>query len=182
MLFLFGLGNIWITHTSYTFIPSKKINIVNSYQNKIKLRLNDCYNQSVISELENFPKMRTYIKFKTVNKLEDYLIHTNDLNNRFSISKLRLSSHNLRIETGRYDKLEVERRLCENCKQVDDEFHFIINCSLYNNERNVLFNSISNIDRSFKNADTNDKFYTILKAKQNICENVGIFARNCHKV
>ena len=117
-----------------------------------------------------------------LNILEDYLIHTNDLNNRFSISKLRLSSHKLRIETGRYDKLEVEKRLCENCKQVDDEFHFIIDCSLYNNERQILFNNISKIDRSFKNANSNDKFCTILKAKQNICENVGIFARNCQKL
>ena len=66
-----------------------------------------CYNQFVISELEKFPKMRTYVKFKTVNKLEDYLIHTNDLNNRFSISKLRLSDHRLKIETGRYENLPV---------------------------------------------------------------------------
>ena len=181
ILFLHGLGNIWSSHTSTDFIPSKKINIINSFQFIIKQRLTDSNNQTIISDLQNFPKMRTYIKFKKLNKLENYLIFTNDLNKRFSISKLRLSSHKLKIETGRYENLPVEKRLCDHCQKIDDEFHFVMECSLYITERNVLFDYINKIDKQFQNLDSNYKFNIICMASKNICEEVGVFANLCTK-
>ena len=52
------------------------------------------------------------------------------------------------METGRYTKptaTPIEKRLCFNCKVVEDEFHFIFKCSLYNSERKWFIDDISNI-------------------------------------
>ena len=58
---------------------------------------------------------------------------------RQSLTKLRLSSHALRIETARYGRHRIDRaeRLCLFCdqRQLDDEFHFICQCPLLHDIR-----------------------------------------------
>ena len=55
------------------------------------------------------------------------------------MAKLRLSSHQLLIETGRYSQNRTERaqRLCTLCDRsdVEDEYHFVIICPLYSHLR-----------------------------------------------
>ena len=65
------------------------------------------------------------------------------------LSKFRLSSHDLEIERGRYDKKSIKphERYCRYCKStnyltVGDEFHFLMECPLYNYERTVSLNKI----------------------------------------
>ena len=48
---------------------------------------------------------------------------------RLDFTRLRLSSHNLKIETGRWSRLPRERRLCP-CGHVQDEKHVIEECEL----------------------------------------------------
>ena len=49
---------------------------------------------------------------------------------RLAFTRMRTSSHRLRIETGRWAKLEREQRLCK-CKQaVGDEAHALTQCTL----------------------------------------------------
>ena len=60
------------------------------------------------------------------------------------ITKFRISAHQLRIETGRYERkknqagkipiLEREERVCLYCNlsKVEDESHFLLECSLGN--------------------------------------------------
>ncbi len=46
----------------------------------------------------------------------------------------------LRVETGRYEGLAFEERVCPYCKDlVEDESHMILYCPLYNNIRKCLF-------------------------------------------
>ena len=58
---------------------------------------------------------------------------------RHVMSQLRLSSHKLRIETGRYGRNREERhdRICVFCdsRDIEDQFHFIFKCHIYNNLR-----------------------------------------------
>ena len=55
------------------------------------------------------------------------------------MTKLRISAHNLAIETGRYarpTKIVAENRFCFNCKnKVESEYHMIFDCELYSEER-----------------------------------------------
>ena len=57
---------------------------------------------------------------------------------RVALSKLRLSSHRLLIESGRWNRpqpIPREQRLCAICNYLEDEYHLLFECSLYNNER-----------------------------------------------
>ena len=67
---------------------------------------------------------------------------------RRNFTKMRISAHNLAIETGRYAKpIEIpkEKRVCFHCKQPETEFHLIFECPLYHDERNLLYNDLSQI-------------------------------------
>jgi hypothetical protein len=55
------------------------------------------------------------------------------------LTRLRVSSHRLRIESERYGRGRVERheRTCQFCdaNELEDEYHFVIKCSAYENLR-----------------------------------------------
>ncbi len=66
--------------------------------------------------------------------------------------QFRISSHSLRIETGRYEreklqcgkivKLHASKRVCKICNlgKIEDEQHYIMECPAYKLECNALFN------------------------------------------
>lgn len=56
---------------------------------------------------------------------------------RYIISRWRLSNHTLQIEVGRYVKPKIERenRVCQQCMVLEDEFHAIFVCPLYESAR-----------------------------------------------
>ena len=60
---------------------------------------------------------------------------------RKSLVKLRISSRNLQIETGRYDKIARDERLCSLCNRnkIEDETHFLLDCPSYSSIRDRFF-------------------------------------------
>ena len=56
-------------------------------------------------------------------------------------SKFKLSSHQIRIETGRYGNNRVERslRICKCCdkNEIEDVYHFLLVCPAYFDLRTV---------------------------------------------
>ena len=62
---------------------------------------------------------------------------------RYIITRWRLSNHTLQIEIGRYSRPKIERgdRVCEHCHILEDEFHAIFVCPLYDSIRSK-FNDI----------------------------------------
>ncbi len=88
---------------------------------------------------EKFPKLHTYKKFKQDCRPENHLLHLENRGHQIALTKFRISSHNLRIETGRYEnnsKLEPYEGLCIFCDRLDieNEFHFLLEYHLYNNK------------------------------------------------
>ena len=56
---------------------------------------------------------------------------------------MRISAHNLNIETGRFYNLDRHERVCSMCnlKVVEDEYHFILQCEKYIDvRRRYLYN------------------------------------------
>ena len=91
-------------------------------------------------------KLDTYFNIKKEFKSEPYLTLDN-FHMRKAICKLRLSAHNLLIETGRYAKprsLPRSERICKHCNFncIENEFHFLSRCSLYETERTKLYGQI----------------------------------------
>ena len=48
---------------------------------------------------------------------------------RIAFTRLRLSSHSLKIETGRWSRIASEERLCGCGLAVESEEHVLLNCS-----------------------------------------------------
>ena len=86
--------------------------------------------------------MRTYILFKYVFKFEKYLSVVNSDNDRVSMTMFTNRSHQLQNEIGRYTipKTPINDRTCKNCNlsSVEDELHFLLNCSKYYHLRGEL--------------------------------------------
>ena len=90
-------------------------------------------------------KLRTYCKIKTSFRSEKYL-HINNFTLR-AITKLRISSHQIKIETGRYLKLEVNERLlvCNKCDLNKNRGRnsFLLECPSTFTDRQVLIDMIN---------------------------------------
>ena len=71
------------------------------------------------------------------------------------------------IEKGRYSspKIPPEDRICVNCKlhEVEDEFHFIMRCSLYNSLRDNMFEQFNDAF-DFQVLTDLEKFHLIMSA------------------
>ncbi len=125
-----------------------------------------------ISNTDKYPKLCTYKTFKTEFKLENYLLTLENHGHKIALTKFRISLYNLHIETGRYErpKLEPHRRLCVyyNLQTVENEFHSLLECPLYINERNCLLQICKFEIESFSNLDLEGKFIEIMKNKKEI--------------
>ena len=124
---------------------------------RIRQRLKDIVLQCFMRERSNDMtrdadqnnKMRTYRKFKTIEnyKCGYYLRQVTDTRHRITLTKLRLSNHELAIETGRYLRpvKKPEERICPMFKlEMEDEYHFLTVCPAYQEKRNVVFDNVKN--------------------------------------
>lgn len=122
---------------------------------QFKLYWNDERNKSVSSG-----KLTTYFNIKKKFNLERYLLLDN-FNLRRAMCRLRISAHDLRIESGRYYKNKILRadRLCTRCdmNEVEDEFHFLTKCKLFEKERAELFKKVTLKNENFWSLSLNDK-------------------------
>ena len=95
-----------------------------------KQRLIDNAIQEWNDDLNNNRTMSLYRLVKNEFGYEKYLNLSKYKSYRQHITKIRLSSHKLRIETGRYGRNRIDRneRLCQicNCGDIEDELSFIL--------------------------------------------------------
>ena len=117
-------------------------------------------------------KLRTYYTFKKEFQFEKYLELQGNFALRRNITKIRISSHRLEIEAGRYSskktnrtRVEANQRLCRNCdlKEVEDEEHAITSCPKYKNDREMMFNFLAETFPHFTNLNNHEKFLFIIR-------------------
>ena len=124
-----------------------------------------------IANSTKFPKLRTYKLpvFKTDFRLENYLIEIENTKHTLALTRFRISSHNLRIETGPYDqrKTKPEKRLCIYCRSqaVEDEQHFLLQCPQYDYERCLLLETVNTMIPMFHLLPENEKFSAVMQSK-----------------
>ena len=120
------MGSIFNTlgfsYLSYT--PNS--NLLNKLS--IKQRINE---QNM--RLKNSKKLNILMKLYRASIRPYYVDILKNKNERAMLSKLRISAHKLAIEGGRYLNIPKNERICTACYsgEVEDEEHFILNCSLY---------------------------------------------------
>ena len=127
-------------------------------------KLKENFHQESFEEIRSeLSKLRTYAKLKTEIGMEKYLNSIENIRDRTALTKLRLSNHTLMIEKGRHLGLQENQRLCPFCdNKVENEHHFVIECSTFDEIREALFLEMAEIDNTFNDLDDNDKFIFLL--------------------
>ena len=105
--------------------------IRNSFQyNKTKdiryIKANNGTQKSISSRLA------AYSIFKHNFESENYLNFVSENKYKTAPTRLRTSSHNLLVESGRYEGIPRVRRICKSCSMnvVEDEYHFVSVCPI----------------------------------------------------
>ena len=111
-------------------------NQLNNNTPNVKLiiqRILDIYKQSWYTNINNSNKLDYYSKYKHSLVLEKYINCIFDNKFRISLTKFRLSSHDLAIETGRYTHIPRDQRICLQCNMnnVETEYLFLLVCPKY---------------------------------------------------
>ena len=91
---------------------------------------------------------------------------------RIAMSRLRCSSHDLFIESGRYINVERENRFCKLCdlNQVEDEYHFVLVCPVYSPIRELY------IKKYYFEQPNQFKFSALMNSKnRKVLQNVSMF-------
>ena len=108
-------------------------------------------------------KLRAYRLIKhNVTVCEPYLTMITNPKTRSALTKFWLSDHKLHIESGRHcnPRKPIEERLCEICnnQEIEDEIHFLLNCSFYCDLRSSLIQLAASLNHSFHNLSPKEKF------------------------
>ena len=128
----------------------KKTNMLDTYNNKEKCDIKLC-RENLLSlfinkwqkDIVKKPKLRTYCTFKTEFYTETYVTMNLSHQERSIISQFRLGTLPLEIELGRFINKKVEDRICRCKNGVEDEIHFLFDCNLYDDIRDVFFKDVN---------------------------------------
>ena len=153
-----GLSFIW--QTQFTM----QINF-----NIIKQRILDIYSQQWYSEINNSRRLETYCLFKHSLNFEEYLDFITEPKYRIALTRFRTSSHNLAIETGRYNGIPRENRICNNCssRMIENEYHILLTCNKYSDLRSKY------LKKYYYSWPTLQKFVNLLSIKnKNVIRNL----------
>jgi hypothetical protein len=106
---------------------------------------------------------------------------------RNKIAAIRIMSHDLEIEHGRYTNPSTlpQNRFCKFCPDnIEDERHFMMSCSLFKTKRPELI-SMLNLDKTFKCKNELSKFIILFTNELNneeSCFIVGKYIHECLKL
>ena len=105
----------------------------NEFVSLLWQRSRDTFLQSINEQLNESPRASTYILFHNYG-YKSYLNILRIQKYRHALTRFRHSTHRLAIETGRWHKLyKVPRpdRKCQFCDTLEDEFHFLFECTMF---------------------------------------------------
>ena len=135
-------------------------------------RLRDLYIVEWKQGIDLSSSLYIYKEIKQTFEISPYLFVLNNKKLRNTIAKLRLSSHQLNIEIGRHRNIVRADRKCILCNlnDVEDEYHFIFICHIYNDLRKEYLQKYFYVKHSVA------MFITLLNSsKLNVLKNLATF-------
>ena len=128
-----GFADVWY---------NQGVGNISLFVSLFKIRIKDINFQEWHTRLENSTRASFYRVYKTTINLSPYLELVYVKSHREALCRLLTSSHILHVESGRWNRnptLPRERRYCYNCiDKIEDEFHFVFECTIYNLLRRQL--------------------------------------------
>ena len=124
MLYKNGFGYIW---------ENQHMGVDKGFINIFKRRLTDSFWQDNKAEIDGLSRNRLYRHLDIENIFYLSVLPNNFI--RTALTKLRLGSHHLMIERGRWSNIIFEDRKCLLYDELEDEFHFVVTCVKYHDLR-----------------------------------------------
>ena len=110
-------------------------------------------------------KLRTYRCLKDSFETESYVTCHLGRKQRSSIARLRCGVAPIRVETGRYEGVELVNRICPFCNNgIEDEVHVLTQCPLYIDLREELYNQVSFFMPDFRALNDIEKTRVLLSS------------------
>jgi hypothetical protein len=160
-----GFNDVWL---------NQGVGDVNIFLKLAKQRLTDNFIQKWQSELYESSRARTFVLFCNF-QLQPYLTSVDVEKYRIAMSRFRMSSHRLRVETGRWHEprsIPYNERLCPVCAKLEDEFHMLLECTLYSGLRKQY------IKQYYWKHPNIPKFISLLCSENNtIVKNLAMFMK-----
>ena len=128
------------------------------------------------TECESKPKLRTFVQFKNFFEIPSYVVKPLSFVQKKIISKTRIGSLPIRLETGRFSRpiLEEHLRICQICDQgafggqsVENEHHFIFVCRAYAEIRAIWMTKL-NLPENFGGLQDFEKLGIVLNEAENV--------------
>ena len=100
---------------------------------------------------------------------EEYLNDISYIKHRQAVTKLRIYSHRLPVESSRYNNIPFDKRTCKLCNlnEVGNEQHYLMKCSntLLEEIRYSFIQKLHQINSSFSLFNDQDLFLYIISMK-----------------
>ena len=124
-------------------------------------------------------KLRTYILFKQDYMIEPYVKSFLSSKYRSALAKFRCGVAPLKLETGRYENIPENQRVCPICKvSVETEIHVLFECNAYQELRDMLNNKACDVENTNVNFTKQEKLNFVL-SNTNL---VNITAKTCYLI
>lgn len=172
--------NSWISPLSFALSDlGLDFNITSPhiFRNALQAKFIHAWEKRVLTS----KKLRTFITFKSHFRLEPYLKHIKNRSKRAQVCRLRVSAHNLEIETGRHKNIDASLRFCKFCpNSIEDEKHFLISCKRYTTYRDEFFSDISKKVPNFIMLSDDEKLIWIFVMEDhNLITKMATYIQHC---
>ena len=108
-----------------------------SQLNMVLQAVYDQFLQSWYADVGNTSKLSVYRLTDKHFKYENYLNDVVVEKHKIALSRFRTAAHKLMVEEGRYRGIDKNLRICQFCNAniVEDEYHFLLVCPMYREQR-----------------------------------------------
>ena len=159
ILYKNGFGYVW---------QNQNFGIDKSFIVIFKTRIKDIFFQKNQVEINGLSINRLYRHLNVESNR--YLFSLPNDYIRIALTKLRLSSHHLMIEKGRWNGINYVERKCILCDDLEDEYHFIMCCVKYYDLRKKY------LPKDVYNNPSMFKFIKLLNSENlNVLKKLGLF-------
>ena len=102
------------------------VDLLTSYNSKDAVK--EDHRNKLVAEVNDLAQRDDKYKFQLYKQFNPDLKPIDLHSLHFKFPRLRLSSHLMPVETGRWTRLKREERICATCNILGDEKHYIYTC------------------------------------------------------